>query len=144
MVSTLHLSGWKAIFHNCFHCASLSRSLEGEKSTYLPVDSGVPDGSVLGPSLFLYYINDIPIGLDSTIRLFADDTIAHLVIKSSYTWDLSCEQEQHGQFSTQALVSLKKCMPPPLPYFKGNICPLPLPHFASTYRVHRRRDSKLG
>ena len=27
MVSTLHLSGWKAIFHNCSHCASLSRSL---------------------------------------------------------------------------------------------------------------------
>jgi adenine C2-methylase RlmN of 23S rRNA A2503 and tRNA A37 len=43
----------------------------------------VPQGSVLGPSLFLYYINDIPIGLDSTIRLFADDTIAYLVIKSN-------------------------------------------------------------
>jgi hypothetical protein len=34
-------------------------------------------------SLFLYYINDIPTGLDSTIRLFADDTIAYLVIKSN-------------------------------------------------------------
>jgi hypothetical protein len=55
----------------------------GEKSAYLPVDSGVPQGSVLGPSLFLYYINDIPTGLDSTIRLFADDTIAYLVIKSN-------------------------------------------------------------
>ena len=33
--------------------------------------------------MFLYYINAIPIGLDYTIRLFADDTIAYLVIKSN-------------------------------------------------------------
>ena len=33
----------------------------------------------------------------------------------------------------QALVSLKKYIPPPLPYFKVNICPLPLPHFASIF-----------
>ena len=57
--------------------------VEGEQSTYLPVDSGVPQGSALGPSLFLYYINDIATGLDSTIRLFVDDIIAYLVIKSN-------------------------------------------------------------
>jgi hypothetical protein len=33
----------------------------------------------------------------------------------------------------QALVSFKKYMPPPLPYFKVNFCPLPLPHFASIF-----------
>jgi hypothetical protein len=37
----------------------------------------------MGPSLFLYYINDIPTGLDSIIRLFADDTIVYLLIKSN-------------------------------------------------------------
>jgi hypothetical protein len=36
-------------------------------------------------------------------------------------------------FASQALVSFKKYMPPPLPYFKVNICPLPLPHFASIF-----------
>jgi hypothetical protein len=36
-------------------------------------------------------------------------------------------------FVAQALVSFKKYMPPPLPYFKVNICPLPLPHFASIF-----------
>jgi hypothetical protein len=33
----------------------------------------------------------------------------------------------------QALVSFKKYMPPPLPYFKVNIYPFPLPHFASIF-----------
>jgi hypothetical protein len=33
----------------------------------------------------------------------------------------------------QALVSFKKYMSHPLPYFKVNICPLPLPHFASIF-----------
>jgi hypothetical protein len=35
--------------------------------------------------------------------------------------------------NTQALVSFKKYMPPPLPYFKVNIWPLPLPHFTSIF-----------
>ena len=57
--------------------------LEGEKSDYVAVESGVPQDSILEPSLFLYYINDIPAGLTSTIRLFADDTISYLAIKSN-------------------------------------------------------------
>ena len=36
---------------------------------------------------------------------------------------------------TQALVSFKKYMPPPLPYFKVNIYPFPLPHFASIFSL---------
>ena len=55
---------------------------EGVSSDRVPVESGVPQGSVLGPSLFLYYINDMPEGLASTVRLFADETIAYLAITS--------------------------------------------------------------
>ena len=54
--------------------------LEGCSSDRAPVLSGVPQGSVLGPCLFLFYINDLPEGLTSTVRLFVDDTIMYLGI----------------------------------------------------------------
>ena len=56
--------------------------VEGEKSDSINVESGVPQGSVLEPSLFLFYINDMPEGTHSSVRLFADDTIVYLTITS--------------------------------------------------------------
>lgn len=55
--------------------------VNGVSSEECSVTSGVPQGSVLGPSLFLFYINDLPNNIKSQVRLFADDTVVYLTMK---------------------------------------------------------------
>lgn len=56
--------------------------IDNFKSSSSPVLSGVPQGSVLGPLLFLIFINDLPNSILSSIRLFADDCVLYRRISS--------------------------------------------------------------
>ena len=57
--------------------------VNGSGSDWSPVLSGVPQGTVIGPILFLIYINDISHGISSQMRLFADDSIIYRQISSA-------------------------------------------------------------
>ena len=83
----------------------------GEHSTWTQVMSGVPQGTVLGPLLFLTYINDLPNNIHSSIRLFADDCVLYREIKNEidsqelqkdlnslmkweYDWQMNCNPKK--------------------------------------------------
>jgi len=60
-------------FEHYLTCCSQWVVLAGQSSEYLQTNAGVPQGSVLGPLLFLIFINDIENEIKSDMTLFADD-----------------------------------------------------------------------
>ena len=67
--------------------------VNGATSEECPVSSGVPQGTVIGPLLFLIYINDLPsvVSPGTTVRLFADDCAVYRSVKSVH--DRDCLQK---------------------------------------------------
>ena len=60
-------------------------ALNGQCSSWADVNAGVPQGSILGPLLFLTYINDLSNGLKNECKLFADDNSLFSVVNNINT-----------------------------------------------------------
>ena len=73
----------------------------------MKVESGVPQGSVMGLCLFLYYIYHLPDKLSSTVRLFADDAIIYLTIENQHqTQQLQEDLDKLGEWASTWMMEL--------------------------------------
>ena len=86
--------------------------VRGHASAWSSVLSGVPQGSVLGPLLFLLYVNDLPSCLTCSVRMFADDTkMWKLIAQNSDSYDLQQDLERLREWNDQWLLKFNpdKC-----------------------------------
>ena len=69
------------LFQNYLNDRKQRVVLNGSFSEFTSIESGVPQGSILGPLLFLIYINDLETNIKSNIKFFADDTMLYSIVK---------------------------------------------------------------
>jgi len=108
--------------------------LNGTKSDLLPVSIGIPQGSVLDPTLFTVFTNDLPSSVHSgSLYMFADDTTVFCIDDSAdvvivqlnkalqevYTWCLNNQSTPHPGKSEAMLLSTGNPMGPIAPTFIG-------------------------
>ena len=84
----------------------------GAPSSWSDVTNGIPQGSVLGPTLFLIYINDLPDVVKSMVKLFAHDTKLYSVVNNQQeAEELQTDLDNIGMWSEkwQLNFNIGKC-----------------------------------
>jgi len=84
--SNKSISWIRSYLHNRFQRTVVMKNNTISKSSWVNIQMGVPQGSILGPLLFLLYVNDLPRNISSKTILYADDTTA--IIKARSKTDL--------------------------------------------------------
>ena len=110
-------------------------TVHGQYSDILPVTSGVPQGSILGPLLFLIYINDLPESVSHTLPLlFADDTkcLGSVHTRSSKTTDLQLDLDSLSLWSLTSNIAFNAAKSALLSFPHGSV---PSPHFISGIEI---------
>ena len=103
------LNRWIARF---LMCRKQRVVVGGDYSAWTEVKSGVPQGTVLGPLLFLAFINDLPQNLHSEVRLFADDCVVYRKIQDNSDHDqlqADLDTLTQWQHEWQLYFNPKKC-----------------------------------
>ena len=109
--------------------------VNGVKSETIPVQSGIPQGSVLGPTLFTIFTNDLPAAVKSgEVFMYVDDTTVYCVgnnadeaiamlnnaLQEVYLWCLNNKLTPHPGKSESMLITRSRCMGPIAPVYIGN------------------------
>ena len=120
--------------------------VKGEQSDYLAVSAGVPQGSVLGPLLFLVYINDIITNIDSTIKLFADDTSMYSFLRDidEQTQTLNSDLSKINQWANEWKVNFNQTKTELMVLTRERNINLPPLYFDGTVLVPTDSHKHLG
>jgi len=129
------------LFQNYLNNRKQRVVLNGFSADYSTIESGVPQGSVLGPLLFLIYINDLERNIKSNVNFFADDTMLFSIVNDpvisanelnhdlkvinqwAYQWKMEFNPDPNKQ-ATELLFSCKKNSPNhPSLFFNGTVVP---------------------